>query len=47
MTTKGRLYYAAIRLKRHIKQQIKNNEAVWAFFKKCRTMLLGSKKKAQ
>ena len=47
MTTKGRLYYAAIRLKRHAKQQIKNNEAVWAFFKKSRAKLLGSKKKAQ
>lgn len=47
MTTKGRLYYAAIRLKRHAKQQIKNNDAVWAVFKKCRATLLGSKKKAQ
>ena len=47
MTTKGRLYYAAIRLKRHAKQQIKNNDAVWAFFKKSRATLLGSKKKAQ
>ena len=47
MTTKGRLYYAAIRLKRHAKQQIKNNEVAWAFFKKSRATLLGSKKKAQ
>lgn len=47
MTTKGRLYYAAIRLKRHAKQQIKDNDAVWSFVKKCRTTLLGSKKKAQ
>ena len=47
MTTKGRLYHAAIRLKRHAKQQIKNNEVVWAFFKKGRATLLGSKKKAQ
>ena len=46
-TTKGRLYYAAIRLKRHTKQQIKDNDAVWSFVKKCRRSLLGSSKKAQ
>ncbi|MEP1442948.1 MAG: GNAT family N-acetyltransferase [Hyphomicrobiales bacterium] len=42
LTTKGRLYYAAIRLKRHTKQQIKDNDAVWSFVKKCRRTLLGS-----
>lgn len=47
MSTKGRLYYAAVRLSRHAKQQIKDNEAVWSFVKKCRTTLLGSKMKAQ
>ncbi|MEP3233930.1 MAG: GNAT family N-acetyltransferase [Hyphomicrobiales bacterium] len=47
VSTKGRLYCAAVRLGRHAKQQIKDNDAVWSFVKKCRTTLLGSKKKAQ
>ena len=42
LTTKGRLCYAAIRLKRYAKQQIKDNDVVWSFVKKCRRTLLGS-----
>lgn len=44
VTTKGRLYYGIVRLKRQAKQQIKENDAVWSFVKKWRKNLLGSTK---